>query len=284
MDWQRGGALTGTAQYESTDGPREAFVKFPVPGRELSWIRRLQDCEDPPIVPRLFESGESLAHHDIGWLVMERLPGMPLGSRWSPGHLSRTASACASMQACMTGIPIDRPKRKDDWERWLEQSSQSIIENELPEKKRWAAALRLARIHWNDIIGQWRARTPIHWIHGDLHLGNAMFRNDGKTICLVDLAEVRPGHWIEDALYLERLYWSHPDRVRDECPLESMLEARLKLGLEVGKGIVALANARRILLAATTPAFIAQEGTRAHLKASLNVLENGLALWSRNGR
>ena len=43
---------------------------------------------------------------------------------------------------------------------------------------------------------------------------------------------------------------------------------------------VELANARRILLAATTPAFIAHEGTRAHLEASLSVLENGLALWS----
>jgi aminoglycoside phosphotransferase (APT) family kinase protein len=284
MDWQRGGALTGTAWYETTNGPREAFVKFPVPGRELRWTRRLQQCGEPPIVPRLFASGDSLAHHDIGWLVMERIPGMPLGSRWATGHLRRTAEACASMQACMTGVPIDRPKRRDDWERWLEQASRSIIENELPEKRRWTEALGTARIHWEEIIGCWRARTPIHWIHGDLHLGNAMFRSDGETICLVDLAEVRPGHWIEDALYLERLYWSHPERILDENPLEAMQEARLALGLEVGEDVDSLANARRILLSATTPAFIAHEGTRAHLEASLSVLEKGLALWHRNGR
>ena len=284
MDWQRGGALTGTAWYEGVAGRREAFVKFPVPGRELRWIRRLQNCKEPPIVPRLFASGDSLGHHDIGWLVMERIPGMPLGAQWIPGHLTRTARACASMHACMTSVAIDRPKRRDDWERWLDQSSRSILENELPERQRWVEAIRLARIHWVDIIGRWRARTPIHWIHGDLHLGNAMFRSDGDTICLVDLAEVRPGHWIEDALYLERLCWSYPERLKNDGPLEAMQEARLQLGLEVGDGVPELANARRILLAATTPAFIAHEGTRAHLEASLSVLENGLALWPRNGR
>ena len=284
MDWQRGGALTGTAWYECSDGRREAFVKFPVPGRELRWARRLQNCGDPPIVPRLFESGDSLAHHDIGWLVMERLPGTPLGSRWLPVHLTRTAQTCAAMHACMTDIPVDRPKRRDDWERWLDQALRSIIENELPQRQRWIDALRLAGVHWVDIVGRWRARAPIHWIHGDLHLGNATLRSDGETICLVDLAEVRPGHWIEDALYLERLYWSHPERIRTEPPLEAMKKARETLGLIVGDGIDTLANARRILLAATTPAFIAHEGTRAHLEASLDVLEKGLDLWQANGR
>ena len=40
--------------------------------------------------------------------------------------------------------------------------------------------------------------------------------------------------------------------------------------------------ARRLLLAATTPSFLASEGGRSHLEACLNIFEEGLDWWCLN--
>ncbi|MEE2681573.1 MAG: aminoglycoside phosphotransferase family protein [Planctomycetota bacterium] len=282
MDWQHGGALTGTSTYREPSGTeREVFIKFPVPGRELRWFRRLQTCGSPSIVPALVESGEALGAHDIAWLVMERLPGMPLGAHWREGNLRSTAHAGARLQACASAVPIDRPKRRNNWELWLQRTRRALVDNVLPGHQRWEHLLDRAEPHWERLIALWRSRQPIGWVHGDLHLGNAMHRGDG-TVCLVDLGEIRPGHWLEDALYLERMYWAYPERLQAEDPLESMRAARSELGCDNGDRIEALANARRILLAATTPTFLTTEGGRTHLEACLKVFEDGLEWWCRN--
>ena len=282
MDWQHGGALTGTSTYREESGDeREVFIKFPVPGRELRWFRRLQSCGSPPIIPRLLESGESLGSHDIAWLVMERVPGMPLGAHWETNNLRNTAAAGARLHACTDQVPIDRPKRRNNWELWLQRTRQVLVDNVLPEHERWLEQLNRAESHWEQIISLWRSRQPIGWVHGDLHLGNAMRRTD-QTVCLVDLGEIRPGHWLEDALYLERMYWADPERLEAEAPLESMRSARIALGCDNGDRIEALANARRILLAATTPTFLSTEGGRTHLEACLRVFEEGMDWWCTN--
>ena len=282
MDWQHGGALTGTSTYEGGSGnDREVFIKFPVPGRELRWFRRLQSCGSPPIIPSLVESGEALGTHDIAWLVMERVPGMPLGAHWQEGNLRDTARAGARLQACTDEVPIDRPKRRNNWELWLQRTRQVLNDNVLPEHQRWVDQLNRAEPHWERIITLWRSRQPIGWVHGDLHLGNAMHRDDG-SVCLVDLGEIRPGHWLEDALYLERMYGAYPERLEAEDPLANMRAARTELGCDNGDRIEALANARRILLAATTPSFLSTEGGRAHLEACLRVFEQGMEWWCTN--
>lgn len=279
MDWQHGGALTGFAEYvDDSDARLPVFVKFPVPGRELRWSRRLQSCGEPPVIPRLLASGGSIGTHDIAWLVMERIPGDPLGAKWNPGNLAATARAGALLQACAHEVPIDRPKRRDEWEDLLERTKVSLEHNTLPSHDKWIDSLKRAESYWTEIVALWRSREPIHWVHGDLHMGNAMKRDDGG-VCLVDLAEVRPGHWIEDALYLERMYWAREDRIEEDDPLGAMIEERTKLGLDNGEGIEQLAMARRILLAATTPAFLAHEGALKHLDACLRVLEEGLEAW-----
>lgn len=283
MDWQHGGALIGFAEFISDAGePQPAFVKFPVPGRELRWSRALQSCGNPPIIPRLFMSGESLGSHDIAWLVMERLPGEPLGAKWEAGSLAATACAGAALHACTYETPIDRPKRRDNWEQLLERTKTVLQQKELPSHQEWTEGIRRAEENWTSIVALWRSREPIHWVHGDLHMGNAMRRLDG-TVCLVDLAEVRPGHWIEDALYLERMAWAHPDRIQSDDPLHAMSAERTRLGLHNGERVEALALARRLLLAATTPAFLLHEGARKHLDACLEILHTGLELWAQDG-
>ena len=279
MDWQHGGALTGGTTYRDDSGrDREVFIKFPVPGRELRWFRRLQNCGRPPIIPRLLESGESLGGHDIAWLVMEHVPGMPLGAHWEANNLRNTAEAGARLHACTNSVPIDRPKRRKNWELLLQRTRSTLADNVLAEHRRWVEQLDRAGPHWESIISLWRSRQPIGWIHGDLHLGNAMRRADG-TVCLVDLGEIRPGHWLEDALYLERMYWAYPERLAAEQPLDCMRRARSDLGCDNGDRIEALANARRVLLAATTPAFLSTEGGRAHLDACLKIFEEGMDWW-----
>lgn len=283
MDWQHGGALIGFAEYIAESDQRQpAFVKFPVPGRELRWSRALQSCGKPPVVPQLFMSGESLGSHDIAWLVMERLPGAPIGAKWHPGSLAETARAGAAMHACAYEIPIDRPKRRDDWEQLLERTKLVLEDKKLPCHEQWADGIKRADENWRDIVALWRSREPIHWVHGDLHMGNAMRRDDG-SVCLLDLAEVRPGHWIEDALYLERLSWAHTDRIQTDDPLGAMKAERARLGLENGERVRELALARRLLLAATTPAFLLHEGARKHLDACLEILHSGLESWVQDG-
>jgi fructosamine-3-kinase len=282
MDWQHGGALTGFSEFTDDTGTHPVFVKFPVPGRELRWTRFLQKTSEPLIIPRLYASGSSLGNHDIAWLVLERLPGNPLGAHWVPGNLLNTARIAARMHAETDKVTVDRPIHRDDWQSLLGSTRNSLRVNRLPKHAQWERLVEEAEVYWDSVIKLWRAREPIGWIHGDLHLANAMRRKNG-SLCLVDLAEVRPGHWLEDALYLERMFWAYPDRVNMEDPVFAMMEARESLGLKNGRQVKKLAVARRILLAATTPAFLAHEGTQAHLNACLRVLGSSLAWWSDHG-
>lgn len=57
------------------------------------------------------------------------------------------------------------------------------------------------------LLRRWSTRRLNAWCHGDLHGGNALRRADGSCV-LIDLALIHPGHWLEDALYLERVCWS----------------------------------------------------------------------------
>ncbi len=50
---------------------------------------------------------------------------------------------------------------------------------------------------------------------------------DGRHGCvLVDLALVHPGHWVEDALYLERQYWGHSDLLKGVKPASELARLR----------------------------------------------------------
>jgi hypothetical protein len=95
-------------------------------------------------------------------------------------------------------------------------------------------------------------------------------------VSLIDLAEVRPGHWVEDAVYLERQLWSRPERLQGHSPVRAIARARKAEGLDNGKEYQHLAAIRRALLAGTAPAFLRSEGSPAHLAACLQQLERAL--------
>ena len=99
---------------------------------------------------------------------------------------------------------------------------------------------------------------------------------DEGDVALIDLAEVHAGHWVEDAVYLERLLWARPERLKSHKPVKAIAKARKAHGLDVDKDYPRLAMIRRALLAATAPKFIKSEGSPAHLAACLNWLETSL--------
>ena len=281
-DWQRGGAATGHATWCSDDGTsRPVVLKFPVVERELRWTRRLQeplDGETDIVVPHLFAGGPTLGGYDLAWIVIEHFEHGPLGLHWHEDHVSRTAEALARFQASAQRFEVDREPRFEDWPALLADSIENVRVQAIPREKEWKAALKKLKPRLDDLVAEWRARNTNGWTHGDAHLANAMSRTsiDHGPVCLIDLAEVHPGHWIEDAVYLERQFWARPERMGSAKPVKAVATARKRLGLPVREDYPRLAMIRRVLLAATAPKFIKSEGHPRHLEACLNWLEMGL--------
>lgn len=278
-DWQRSGAATGRARWNEPAGEQfDVVIKLPVSEREYRWLGRLQDAPAPLPVPRLLASGDVLGGYDLAWVVIEHLPFGPLGTHWEDDHILRMTDAVARFQAAAAGHPIDRKSRQEDWEGLLKRSREAVRGQKISQATRWRKILKSVARHLDAIVEEWRSRAPIAWIHGDLHLANGMVRDEEGTgpVVLIDLAEVRPGHWVEDAVYLERLHWARPERLKGRSPVRLLAAARRRLGLEVDEDHPRLADLRRILLAACAPAFLRTEGVPAYLDAALDHLERGL--------
>ncbi len=275
-DWQRGGAATGTGRWRcpETGTDRDVVIKVPVNLREFRWMQRTGCTPDGPVA-QLLASGTTLGPYDFAWIIIEKLPHGPLGLTWHPDHLLRICEAAARFHKLASATPIDQPAPDEDWEKLLASARDHVREPSFPERGRWSAALKEFAKKSDKAVDRWRHRAPLGWVHGDLHPANAMSRvaTDHGPACLIDLAEVRVGHWLEDAIYLERLHWPRPERLACK-PLKCMAEARKREGLETGD-YAPLAAARRALLAATAPAFKG-EHSPVFLAASLARLEEGL--------
>jgi hypothetical protein len=284
-DWQRGGAATGTAEFriDGDDVGRPVVLKLPVGRRELFWVRALQgepvDDPDAAVIPHLFASGEMLGGYDLAWIVIEEFEHGPLGLHWHDEHIVRIAAAAAKFQALASAVPVNEPPRREDWDELVPESIESVRRNALPDQARWKELLKKRlRPRLDELVSEWRARPVDGWVHGDLHLANAMSRAGLKAgpVSLIDFAEVHPGHWIEDAVYLERQLWARPERVKACRPVKAIADARRALDLPVEAAYSRLAMIRRALLAATAPRFLKSEGHPRHLAACLDWLERAL--------
>lgn len=278
-DWQRGGAATATARWRDDAEPAPVVIKLPVGPRELTWTRRLHRDDDPdPVTPRLYASGAELGDYDLAWLVIERFPHGPLGQRWHEDHVGRIATAVARFHLAAAAFPIDQPAAEEPWDQIVADARAKVRSGAVPERSRWTAALKKLSGKLDAIRRAWEARAIGDWLHGDAHLANAMSRHalDHGSVSLIDLAEVRAGHWIEDAIYLERQLWATPDRMSPVRPLKAVADARRALGLPVDADHPRLAAIRRTLLAAAAPRYIRGEGHPRHLEACLTRLEQGV--------
>ncbi|MBA4040135.1 MAG: hypothetical protein C0468_07445, partial [Planctomyces sp.] len=98
--WQRGGGSTGFVTLTGPDGAaRPAVIKLPVGAREHRWTLALGT---PPLwapgspAPRVLAAGESLNGYDLAWLVIERIPGDPIGASSDPADLATIVRAAVA--------------------------------------------------------------------------------------------------------------------------------------------------------------------------------------------
>ncbi len=282
-DWQRGGAATGRGRWvPKTGDPMDVIIKIPVRPRELTWLHRLQQTEPDspePVVPRLLGSGTTLGGYDLAWVVIEKIEHGPLGMRWHKNHVRRIVEAATRFSKEADAWPVSgADPRYEDWDRMIDQARSSVRTNEPANQVQWSNALKRLAHGVDELVERWRARETDHWIHGDLHLANALSR-DGMQhgpVTLIDMAEVRPGHWLEDAVFLERQLWAVPERLVTSKPVKAMASARRRCGLGVEDHWVDLAMIRRALMAGTAPTFIRSEGHPRFFKACLHQLERSL--------
>ncbi len=274
-DWQRSRAATGFATWDDNNGKTtEVVVKLPVIERELRWTRCMQNADG--VAPKLFASGEKLNGYDLAWMVIERFPVGPLGKHWESSNIDRIANAAARFTKSASEFSIDQEGRREDWDELLKTAKSSVRENHIKNESKWKKAHSLLSKKLKIILEQWRSRRIDQWLHGDLHFANAMCRSEepDAKVSLIDLAEVHAGHWIEDAVYLERQLWGHKSRLKATKPVHAMAAARKSLGMRVDENYNDFVDIRRLLLAATAPAFMQSEGDPRYLASCLQQLQN----------
>ncbi len=279
-DWQRGGALTGYGRYAHESGPVAVVAKLPVPPRELRWLGRLQPEHHGAgeVAPRLYAGGEALNGYDLAWVVMERLAHGPLDGAWDAAAYDLLAEAAGRFYSAAETVAVDEPARREDWPAILDRARKHLRDHVTADEQRWNKAIKALQKKLAEVLATWTARDVSYWCHGDLHLANAMTRArppHGPAL-LFDFAEVHAGHWVEDAVYLEHLYWGREDRLGGRKLARQIAHERKARRLRMDPDWPRLANVRRALLAAAAPAYLRHEGNPAHLAGALNVLERTL--------
>lgn len=278
VDWQRGGALTGYAKYQADDRaePYAVVVKLPVPPCERHWLVALQNHRD--VVPRVFAHGEAVNGYDLAWVVMERLNHGPLGHAWGGGEFDLLTESVGRFYAAANTHPrIGEPLQKD-WQAIYDLSRKHVQHFSLAEPQRWNKALKRAHRKLKHWVAQWEQRPCADWCHGDLHLGNAMTRDPAPAgpALLFDFAKTRVGHWVEDAVYFEHLFWARRDRLDGRKLCSMIAHERRKHGVSVHDDWTKYADLKRALLAMSTPAMLQHDGDPRHVHAALEVLERAV--------
>ncbi|MBL8764859.1 MAG: aminoglycoside phosphotransferase family protein [Phycisphaerae bacterium] len=277
--WQKGGAATGLATWTDAAGTTsDVVVKLPVGPNEFRWTVGLGSDASVPRgsasgpTPRVEASGMEIGGYDLCWLVMERLPGQPLSVKFDARAATDLVDATARWYArtAATAPPGDAPATPD-WDALLTKARDAAKSSGMEQSQRWNKDIKQVQHLLPHLMERWNARPINTWCHGDLHPGNALRRSDG-TCVLIDLALVHAGHWVEDALYLERLHWGRPEQLGGLNVVAALAAARKRQGLNGHEDYVTLANVRRLLMAACVPAFLTKEGHPRYVGAALETL------------
>ena len=294
-DWQHGGASTGfsTWRLNTISGkPKQVpcVVKMPIGHKEYFWTKRLglvraDEWDEPRSLalptPRVLAAGFELGGYDLAWIVMERFANPPIALERSDAALwSMFETAAEFHEATILERAIEPEQRPEptDWASLLEKGQQALRENDIDQRDQWIQALNQTERILDQLVQTWEARPIDTWCHHDLHPHNAMRRmSEDKSIpghcTLIDLALVAPGCWIEDALYMERLFWGREQQLCGIDPLTTLADTRKAIGLPSDQDELDLADVRRVLMAASSPAFLRTENDQIYLKAALNTLE-----------
>lgn len=294
--WQAGGAATARAKFSLTNGRQaDVVVKLPVGPAEYRWTTGVEGLSAPEgphceltlgCTPRVFAAGTELGGYDLAWLVVERLPGNPLSHHLDQQAVNDLLEAAVDWYARASTLRpiegVEPPPR--DWSGLLHRAREALKTVEIADHHRWVDAVKHVQRALPSLVDIWQSRPVCVWCHGDLHPGNALRRppqdpNDGPGRCvLIDLALVHAGHWVEDAVYLERLYWGRPDLLSGVKPVSTVARLVKDRGLYGGEDYALLANIRRVMMGACAPAFLAREGNPKYLNSALEHVEKLLPL------
>lgn len=286
-DWQRGGALTGYATWHETSGDGESgetresgggggcpvVVKLPVPPAERAWLAHLDSVGG--VAPKVYAHGDAVGGYDFAWVVMERLPHGPLSASWGGAAFDLMVEAAGRFYAAAESAPIEGKFSGRNWREILEHARDSAHRHNLADEQRWNKALKQADRKLNNWLTIWEDRPTDMWCHGDIHFANAMTRDPAPAgpALLFDYAMCHKGHWVEDVVYFEHLFWARRDRLEGRKLCSLVAKQRKKLGLAVHADWPKWADAQRALLAMGTPASLAHDGDPQHVQAALEVLE-----------
>jgi len=293
--WQRGGAATGFSTWRMDDGKSMGvLVKLPVSPQEHRWTTALgkiaeSDWHEPHALcmptPRVVASGTELNGYDLAWLVIERLHGPTLQGNFTEQAACDLMAAAADFQKAALACEKLGPRpATPSWHLTIEHARAAVKLGHFADSNRWNELLKKVQKCLPTLILKWESRAINTWCHGDLHPGNALrraipdeHRTEARNGCvLVDLALVHPGHWLEDALYLERQYWGHTELLHGIKPVSMIAKCRRERGLPTDENYADLAVVRRVLMAACAPALVDREGNPKYLHAALEVIERFL--------
>lgn len=294
--WQRGGAATGFATWDFADGSSaEVIVKLPIGPKEYTWTVGLGSIEHKQWetdggrrlpVPRVVASGDILAGYDLAWFVIERLAGPALNHEICEQMVKELLHTAAEFHVAAGKLrAVQGQGEQRDWREMLRRSREALDFVNMPDIQKWREKLHKLERCLDRVLAVWESRPRDTWCHGDLHPGNAMRRDlgDGQRgrCVLLDLAFVHPGHWVEDAVYIERQFWAHPEVLGETKPVAELGRWRRENGLESQGNHGELAAARRVLMAACAPAWWETEGSQAYARGALGILDRYLHLFAK---
>lgn len=279
--WSNSGSATGSAVWRDGEGAAEVIVKLPLGPAEHRWTSLLGDAKLRAPTPRVYASGTELGSYDFAWIVEERVQGTSLPARMKDGDAADVIRAAADFHeaALRVGPKPEKPKVLD-WMGTLAKAREVCHAGAIAESQRWNEAVKQVTKFLPKLMARWESRPLNCWCHGDLHPGNVMRlarpREGGGSCVIIDLGMVHAGHWVEDAVYLERQYWAAPDYLHGVKPVTALAQLRKERGAKVDSEYPEYANLRRVFMAAVSPAFMDREGHPKYLAAALEVLERTL--------
>lgn len=180
------------------------------------------------------------------------------------------------MAAGQHGDPASSPPPPVNWAENIARARDAVRTHGLADAQRWNEALKGVQKVLPLLVRRWSSRPINTWCHGDLHPGNAMRRSAGGMpgrCVLIDLALVHAGHWVEDAVYLERQFWGHADLLHGVKPVSELARLRREAGIPVEPDYGEIAVARRILMASLVPLFVDRENNAKYVRGAIEVIE-----------
>jgi len=287
--WQHGGAATGFAPFTLADGQTiESLVKVPVGFHEHRWTCALGSLESAGVsptslpTPRVLASGREVGGHDLAWIVTEKLYGQPLTHGMdSDGVLGLLNTVCDFHESAARCQPEVESARVVDWDTSIERSRVKARDGAIIESQKWNEAIKHVQRALPRLVAKWNHRSTGWWCHGDVHPGNALRRGESGRLVLIDLALVHPGHWVEDAVYLERQFWGRSELLHGVKPVSTLARLRRERGLSVEDSYMDVANVRRVLMASLVPLFVEREGHPKYMHAALETINNVLPMVSK---